>query len=116
MKNSNHLNYLWGGIILLIILSILVVFIPGNKFFSNQGSGDISAWFFGICQVILLSGLLLYAFCLTKIWFKHLVSCQTQKEKDKENALRQTQLQGDINQRKAYELERDRVNDLFRMI
>ena len=70
----------------------------------------------GICQVLLVAGMILFAFYLTCLWFKTATKLRELHEKEEERKQSQEHLKAELKIRTGYEQERDKVNDLFRLM
>ena len=120
MKLPSFKPCFWITILILLILAIGVVFIPLlSPTFKNQDALMIEVWFIGICQIILSIGFLFFVFLLSWMGFQYYQN-ENKKEsqvidrKNKESD--QTRLAAEAQQRRIHDEERNRVNDLFRLI
>ncbi len=110
------------GIIMMIGLAIAVTFIfipafiPIHQFMGND---SVMTWFFGINSVLIVLGTMFFAFYLIRQWKigidYHNAQIEKQKDKD-EKQKQQDQLIKDAETRREFELQRNSINDLFRLM
>lgn len=75
--------------------------------------------FIGIGQLVVMVGIILYAFYSTRLWFLCYTASQKMREKEKDDQFRlnlQKELNRDAEKRREFERERNKENDLFRLI
>jgi hypothetical protein len=133
---------LFGAVLLIICLVILFApsiwfgekFCNGSpdcgssyKFFAHSiwfvdksaGKSDHILLFLGLGQLILLTGLILFVFYCARLWYLCYTLNQEQEEKKadfEEKQKLQITLNEDAEKRRLLEHERNRINDLFRLI
>jgi|GEM_PF-1099218 Na+-transporting methylmalonyl-CoA/oxaloacetate decarboxylase gamma subunit len=101
---------------IMIFLAIAVTFIPAfipNSQIKNQYS--VLIWFFGINSVLIVLGTMSLAFYIIRQWINEFAYHNRHVKKQEEEQKQHNWLIEEVETRRAFDRERNQINDMFRL-